>query len=50
MAKAKLALEGQLMDKRARRMHHSWPSIDIDAVVIATSLAIIGVGILIVAL
>jgi hypothetical protein len=38
------------MDKPAKRIHHWSPSIDIDAVVIATSLAIIGVGILIVAL
>jgi hypothetical protein len=37
------------MDKPAKRTPY-WPSIDIDVVVIATSLAIIGVGILIVLL
>jgi hypothetical protein len=36
------------MDKPAKRNH--WPSIDIDAVVIATSLAIIAVGILLASL
>jgi hypothetical protein len=37
------------MDKPAKRTHY-WPSIDIDVVMIVTSLAIIGVGILIVSL